>query len=339
MVKLLPSTQKCSMQLRRVGREEGWWRQLAGRKGAPKHDSRRTGANSGSTRQARAPRSAKASPDRPTLPHDKPGGSPGGASGGLWQPLSLYTAPPNRYKLLPEHRRARVRWCAFIQRLAALYSKPSMGTAGFSSRVAFSNYHELTSPCGRFTVRFDCAICAFGFSQLLFLKDEVEVGGVKWTRKKHAAPKGLTAETFDVDILRELLSQMEDKFSSKLRAPRRRGNKVRWWWQQDRCSVHSTAATEARIAASLPGVRLLPWEARSPDLNPVESAVGDLEQKVGDAVSAGTVTYEDALEWKDQLIAAWATMSGDAQYRSGLFSRWEARVETCLVHGGYKLKN
>jgi len=234
----------------------------------------------------------------------------------------------NPYQLLGKHKVRRMRWCESINRLAASYAGTELP---LSRRIAFSNYHTVRSPCGKFTARFYCAASAFGFSQLAFLHKIVE--GVTWEHGDRAPPTNFTADAHN-RIVKRLLREMNAKFSTVPSSP----NGPTWWWQQDGARTHSRKATLASIGSCAPRASLLPWVSRSSDLNPVEGAVVDMKLELSDDYAAGNLHYLTAEDWNDVVSAKWLTMSAREESRLAHFDRWETRVQTCLANKGVKLK-
>lgn len=72
-----------------------------------------------------------------------------------------------------------------------------------------------------------------------------------------------------------------------------------WAYQQDNASIHVSASTTQFFASKR--VRVLPWPAKSPDLNPVENLWGILTHKV----YAHGKQYGNVRDLKAAILNAW----------------------------------
>jgi len=293
-----------------------------------------TQGRAGSLRASRAPLRASRAPRQA---HGRqPSGLPrlttlpkGGLGKGGGSP-----APHNPYTLTRRRRRARVNLCKRILGLAERYLK----THGvrLAHCVAFSNYHWLVSPCLKRTAYFYCAVCALGFSSLIFVRHlpGVHAPDREKEAKCHTTPTGLTADVYDTQILQPLVMDMTEMYRTRDIPGTQEGRpcfanaEKLWLWQQDGWR-HQGAAP------SLDGMRTLPWAPKCPDLNVVEQAVGDLRDRLHQAPRN---TYPTTKAWEDALGEEWMAMANDRDYRSALFTTWESRVQRCKDGGGFKLR-
>lgn len=268
-------------------------------------------------------------PVRPPVRHARPGPRLTGPR----KNGSKQGPPHNPYKLDSNDRKKRIRLCERIVEHTEGYRERH--SVAFSSCLAFSNYHWLRSPCGGHIAYFYCAVCALGFSELKFVRELASMGVQVPDARKAAqgctAPTGLTAEVYDGYILKPLLDEMSHMYSSQP-VPGLRESidaEALWMWQQDGCAYHGPAP-------SLRQVRSLRWAPRSPDLNVVESAVGDLNNRLQ---AKAMCAYSELGDWEEELRIEWKAMSSDCAYRMGLFTAWEASVKACKDGQGYKLAN
>lgn len=76
-------------------------------------------------------------------------------------------------------------------------------------------------------------------------------------------------------------------------------------FQQDNASVHTAEVTKQFFFDE--ELDVMPWPARSPDLNPIENLWGMMVRKVYDEFQQ----YEDVAELKDAILLAWEAISDD----------------------------
>ena len=99
-----------------------------------------------------------------------------------------------------------------------------------------------------------------------------------------------------------------------------------WIFQQDNAPIHVSRQSMAWFEER--GIRLLPWPARSPDLNPMENVWAIMSRMV----------YKDGKQYANQedlktaIATAWANISG--RLRQTLISSMPRRLNTVIgIHG------
>jgi hypothetical protein len=101
---------------------------------------------------------------------------------------------------------------------------------------------------------------------------------------------------------------------------------ARWIFMQDNASIHRSHSTRAWLQDH--NVRVLPWPARSPDMNPIENMWGMLAR----LVYASGKQYSNVEELKTAITAKWAEIG--AEYRRGLYNSMHSRMEKVIEAGG-----
>jgi transposase len=101
----------------------------------------------------------------------------------------------------------------------------------------------------------------------------------------------------------------------------------RWVFQQDNASIHTARATMAWFAANR--VDVLPWPARSPDLNPVENLWGLMVRRV----YANGRCYENVALLRAAIISAWSKIS--ATYLQTLIKSMNKRCVEVIFKKGH----
>ncbi len=99
-----------------------------------------------------------------------------------------------------------------------------------------------------------------------------------------------------------------------------------WIFMQDNAPIHSSRTTMAWLAHR--NIRVLPWPARSPDLNPIENVWAMMSRMV----YAGGKQYDSIPELKVAISAAWANLSGE--YRQNLYNSMNNRVNEVVLQRG-----
>ena len=99
-----------------------------------------------------------------------------------------------------------------------------------------------------------------------------------------------------------------------------------WQLQQDNASIHTSTTTRAFFVQH--GIRLLPWPARSPDLNPIENMWGVMAQRV----YANRRCFSSRDELKAAIARAWNVMSLD--YIQSLVHSMNKRCVLVLKENG-----
>jgi transposase len=100
----------------------------------------------------------------------------------------------------------------------------------------------------------------------------------------------------------------------------------RWVFQQDNASCHASVSTREWLSNH--GVRVLPWPALSPDLNPIENIWGMLTRRV---YSNGR-QFQTVAELKRAIQEEWDRLSL-AELR-GLLGTMPARIFSVINHNG-----
>jgi len=95
---------------------------------------------------------------------------------------------------------------------------------------------------------------------------------------------------------------------------------------QDNASIHSSRATKTWLADK--NIQVLPWPARSPDLNLIEKVCAMMSRMV----YAGGKQYDSIPELKVAISAAWANLSG--QYRQNLYNSMNNSVNEVVLQRG-----
>ncbi|GAB0099100.1 Tc1-like transposase, DDE domain [Sergentomyia squamirostris] len=99
-------------------------------------------------------------------------------------------------------------------------------------------------------------------------------------------------------------------------------------YQQDNAAIHTSRLTKAWLAEK--EIELLPWPARSPDLNPIENLWGIL----ANAVYANGRQYANVQELKAAITAEWRNISPDILQR--LVNSMKNRlIEVIQNNGGH----
>lgn len=99
-----------------------------------------------------------------------------------------------------------------------------------------------------------------------------------------------------------------------------------WIFQQDNASIHSSSST--RLWLSSKKVRVLPWPARFPDLNPIENVWGYLARKV----YAHGRQFNNVSELEKKIYEEWEAISQD--YLQTLVNSMPNRIfKTIYAHG------
>jgi len=76
-----------------------------------------------------------------------------------------------------------------------------------------------------------------------------------------------------------------------------------WIFQQDNAPIHASRSTKSWLAAR--NVRVLPWPAKSPDLNPMENLWGIMTRRV----YAHGKQYDTKRELKEAIHKEWENIS------------------------------
>jgi len=97
-------------------------------------------------------------------------------------------------------------------------------------------------------------------------------------------------------------------------------------FQQDNASIHSARVTRAWLEAS--NIDVLPWPAKSPDLNPIENLWGKLTQMV----YAGGRQFQSKQALKDAIVREWNLLP--QEYIRTLISSMVTRVAKVYNMGG-----
>jgi hypothetical protein len=100
----------------------------------------------------------------------------------------------------------------------------------------------------------------------------------------------------------------------------------RWIVMQDNASIHASASTRHWLA--IRHIRMLPWPARSPDLNPMENVWSAMSS----IVCEGGRQLSTREELKTAILAAWARIS--AEYRHKLYNSMNKRLQAVINNGG-----
>ncbi len=101
-----------------------------------------------------------------------------------------------------------------------------------------------------------------------------------------------------------------------------------WIFQQDNAPIHSSRSTKDFLASK--NVRLLPWPARSPDLNPIENLWGELARRV---YTHGK-QYSSVTELQESVIREWNNIPLDVL--QNLINSMNNRIfEVILKSGGH----
>jgi transposase len=100
----------------------------------------------------------------------------------------------------------------------------------------------------------------------------------------------------------------------------------RWIFMHDNAPIHASASTRAWLADR--HVRVLPWPARSPDLNPIENVWSAMSRMV----YADGKQYSTIDELKTAILCAWARIS--AEYRHKLYNSMRKRLLSVIDDGG-----
>lgn len=104
----------------------------------------------------------------------------------------------------------------------------------------------------------------------------------------------------------------------------------RWKFMQDNAPIHASASTTAWLNDH--DIRVLPWPARSPDLNPIENMWGKLAQMV----YANGKQYDTINELKVAITQNWANIGAD--YRHNLYNSMQNRVLSVIEARGVTIK-
>lgn len=100
-----------------------------------------------------------------------------------------------------------------------------------------------------------------------------------------------------------------------------------WIYQQDNAAIHNSRSTREWFEQKK--IRVLPWPARSPDLNPMENVWGYLAQKV----YAHGRQFHTVDELERTIYAEWDAIPQD--FLKKLINSMPNRIfKTILNHGG-----
>lgn len=100
-----------------------------------------------------------------------------------------------------------------------------------------------------------------------------------------------------------------------------------WIFRQDNAPIHTSHSTMAWFQEH--GVRVLPWPALSPDLNPIENVWGIMARRV----YANGRQFDNVAELRDAITMAWDAI--DEPLRDRLLTGMHSRcVELIKNHGG-----
>ena len=96
--------------------------------------------------------------------------------------------------------------------------------------------------------------------------------------------------------------------------------------QQDNATCHTSMVTKEHIRTL--GVKLLPWPAQSPDLNPIENVWGWMKNILGG------YKFKDFNEFKEKVEEIWNGISHS--YLKSLIDSMDARIDECIeANGGH----
>lgn len=99
-----------------------------------------------------------------------------------------------------------------------------------------------------------------------------------------------------------------------------------WIFQQDNASIHNSASTRAWLSSKK--VRVLPWPARSPDLNPIENVWGYLARRV----YAHGRQFATVAELQQTIFEEWDAIPQD--YLRTLTESMPNRIFNTIRNGG-----
>ena len=99
-------------------------------------------------------------------------------------------------------------------------------------------------------------------------------------------------------------------------------------FQQDNAPIHTARATTEYFHAM--GINVLPWPARSPDVNPIENAWGWLTRQV----YKDGKQYDTVVDLKTAILKAWEEIPGE--YLHKLISSMKNRIFEVINRNGGK---
>ena len=99
-------------------------------------------------------------------------------------------------------------------------------------------------------------------------------------------------------------------------------------FQQDNAPIHTARATTEYFHAV--GINVLPWPARSPDVNPIENAWGWLTRQV----YKDGKQYDTVADLKTAILKAWKEIPGE--YLHKLISSMKNRIFEVINRNGGK---